>query len=326
MADYAAPTRPGAGLPAVAVAAAGQWTAPDMRRRLQLALAGIWLLDAILQFQQFMFSKGFSQMLAGTAAGNPGFIAHPITWAAAIVAHHAVATNAFFALIQLVLGLGIALRPTVRPALAASVVWAIAVWWLGEGLGGILNGTASPVNGAPGAVIVYALLAVLLWPPRPDRTSPFVAGAFVGPTAARILWLTLWGSLAWLSLQPATRAPRALGAMVTGMASGQPAWLASTDNDLGGFLNSHGPGFAVLLAVVLAVVAAGVFLPGRAVRAILVLALVTAAFVWLAEGLGGIFTGGGTDPNSGPLLALLAVCYWPLARTAAAAGPAPDAD
>ncbi len=33
-----------------------------------------------------------------------------------------------------------------------------------------------------------------------------------------------------------------------------------------------------------------------------------AAFLWLAQGLGGIFAGGSTDPSSGPLLILLP---WP---------------
>ena len=39
-----------------------------------------------------------------------------------------------------------------------------------------------------------------------------------------------------------------------------------------------------------------------------------AAVIWVAEGLGGILTGSGTDPNSGPLLALFALAYWPTAR------------
>ena len=47
-------------------------------------------------------------------------------------------------------------------ALAASIAWALAVWWLGEGLGGVLTGAASPVTGAPGAALLYALAAVLL--------------------------------------------------------------------------------------------------------------------------------------------------------------------
>jgi hypothetical protein len=46
---------------------------------------------------------------------------------------------------------------------------------------------------------------------------------------------------------------------------------------------------------------------------------VTSGAIWIAEGLGGILTGGGTDPNSGPLLALLALAYWPLAGSRPAA-------
>ena len=295
------------------------WTAPDVRRRLQLALAGIWLLDAVLQFQAFMFSKGFSQMLGGTAAGNPAVIADPINWSAKIIAEHGTATNAIFAFIQLAIGLGIAWRPTLKLALGASIVWALGVWWFGEGLGGVLNGAGGPANGAPGAVIIYALLAVLLWPGRRDRAAPFIAGRFTGANVARALWLVLWGSLAYMALLPATRAPKALGGMVAAMASGQPGWLSSVDNHLGAFLTSHGPAMAVVLAIALALVAVSVYLPRPAARAGVVLAIVIAAFIWIAEGLGGILTGGGTDPNSGLLLALLAVAFWPLASAALSA-------
>ena len=45
---------------------------------------------------------------------------------------------------------------TVKIALGTSVVWSLAVWWLGEGLGSVLIGGASPVEGAPGAAIIYA--------------------------------------------------------------------------------------------------------------------------------------------------------------------------
>ena len=61
---------------------AESWAAPDTRRRLQLALAAIWLLDAVLQFQAFMFSHSFPRMLAEAAHGNPAVIADPITWSA----------------------------------------------------------------------------------------------------------------------------------------------------------------------------------------------------------------------------------------------------
>jgi hypothetical protein len=39
---------------------------------------------------------------------------------------------------------------------------------------------------------------------------------------------------------------------------------------------------------------------------------VVAAAIWVfGEALGAILTGGGTDPNSGLLLILLALAYWP---------------
>ena len=42
----------------------------------------------------------------------------------------------------------------------------------------------------------------------------------------------------------------------------------------------------------------------------LVIAAGLGVLFWVAEGFGGIFTGQGTDPNTGPLLVLLAACYW----------------
>lgn len=310
--------------PASVSAAGERWDVPDQRRRLQLVLAGIWLLDAVLQYQSFMFSKAFAQMLGATAAGNPAVIADPITWSARLVGDRVVVMNAIFATVQLLLGLGIAWRHTVRIALAASVIWSLAVWWLGEGLGMVLTGGASPVNGAPGAAIIYALLAVLLWPVARDRPAPFVAGRAVGVHASRGLWLLLWGSLACFALTPASRAPQATSRMISGMASGQPSWLSWIDNHAASALSHDGLAVSIVLAVVLIVVAVGVYLPPPAARATLVLALVVAAAVWLAEGLGGMLTGSGSDPNTGPLLALLAIAYWP-AATAISGKPATQA-
>jgi hypothetical protein len=61
-------------------------------------------------------------------------------------------------------------------------------------------------------------------------------------------------------------------------------------------------------------IAVGVFLPPPLARGTLILALVVAAVIWVfGEAFGTILAGGGTDPNSAPLLALLALAYWPLA-------------
>jgi hypothetical protein len=261
-----------------------------------------------------MFGKGFPQMLAGNAAGNPAFVAIPITWSAGFIDHHLVALNAVFALIQLALGLGIAWRPTVKLALGASVLWALGVWWFGEGLGGVLAGNASPVNGAPGAVFLYALLAVLLWPA--DRAP--AASFAVGPRVARTLWLAVWASMAAFALLPASRAPQAMSGMIARMAPGEPGWLAWIDSHAARALSGQGLLASIVLAAALTVVAFGIYLPGRALRAIIALAILVAALLWLAQGMGGIFTGSGTDPGTGPLLALLALAFWP-------AAPAPPA-
>jgi hypothetical protein len=299
-------------------------TVPGARRALQLALAAIWLLDGVLQYQSSMFTTAFVRMIGQTSAGNPGVVAGPINWNATLVERHLVLVNAIFATIQLLIGLGIAWRPTVRLALAASVVWSLGVWWFGEGLGGVLSGAASPVNGAPGAVIIYALLAVLLWPAdRPGVTAPFVAARAVGATVARVLWLVLWGSLAYFALTPGNRAPQALQDMVAGMASGEPGWLAALDKHAAALLARHGLAASIVLAVAFAIVAIGVYLPPSLARATLILGIVLAAVIWVfGEAFGGILTGGATDPNSGPVLALLALAYWPLA-TATAALPRP---
>ena len=189
------------------------------------------------------------------------------------------------------------------------------MWWVGEGLGGVLAGTASPVGGAPGAVFLYALLAVLLWPANraPGASASFAAARAVGPRVARALWLVVWGSMAVFALLPASRAPQALSATIAHMAPGEPGWLAWIDAHAASALRGQGLPASIVLAAALALVAFGIYLPDRAVKATVVLAIVIASVLWLAQGMGGIFTGSGTDPNTGPLLALLALAFWPAA-------------
>jgi hypothetical protein len=275
-------------------------------------LAVLWLLDAILQFQAVMFTPSFARTLGATAHGNPAAVAVPIAWSARLIEQHAVAADGAFAAVQLLIGLGIAWRPTVKLALSASIAWSLAVWWLGEGLGGLLNGTASPANGAPGAVLLYALLAILLWPRRQDQRTRSAAAGRIGVQPARLLWLVLWGGLAWLAVAPATADPGALSRIIAGMSGAEPAWLARIDRQVAGLLSHHGPAAALALAILLAVIAAGIYLPEPVLRPVLALAILTAGALWLAEGFGGILTGAATDPNSGPLLSLLVLAYWPL--------------
>ena len=81
-------------------------------------------------------------------------------------------------------------------------------------------------------------------------------------------------------------------------------------NDLSRLAGQRGTEISIVLAVLCALVAVGVFATAT-VKPALVVAVGLALLFWIAEGLGGIFTGQGTDPNTGPLLALLAACFWP---------------
>jgi len=285
---------------------------PDARRVLQLALAAVWMLDAVLQYQSFMYSKGFGQMLAATAPGNPGVIAHPITWDASLIEHHSTLLNTIFATVQLLIALGIAYRPTVKIALGVSIAWVLGVWWFGEGLGDVLTGGASPVTGAPGAVLIYGIIAVLLWPSDRAGPAPYVAARAVGLSAARAIWVVFWTAMVFFTLQSANLTAQGLHDQVAGLAAGEPGWLAAIENHAAAALAGNGIAGSVVLAVVFALIAVSVFMPARAASGVLVLALVTAALIWVVgQAFGAILTGGGTDPNSGPLLALLALLYWP---------------
>lgn len=301
----------------------------DYRRTLQLGLALIWLVDGVLQLQPFMFTpgaNGFSGMLAGTASGNPSWVARSITWDATLVDHHAVALNSLFALIQIAIGLGIAIRPTVKPALALSIAWSAGVWWFGEGLGGVLHGAGTPFFGGPGAVLFYALLAVLLWPADRSGEDPrFIAARAVGQRIATAIWLVVWVGLAVLSIAGSGRSSAFLSGGVQAVDSGEPAWLASIDRHAISIATHQGGAWAVVLAVICLVVAVGIFLPVPAARATLVLAVATFAVIWVVtENFGMILAGGATDPNSGPLVILLALAYWPVANRPRATGAGGD--
>jgi hypothetical protein len=287
----------------------------DLQRTFQLLLATIWLLDAVLQIQPFMFtrgSSGFSGMLNTAAVGNPSIVAHTIRWNASIVYHNPIITDTLFALVQFVIGFGIAFKRTLRPALVLSIVWAVSVWWFGEGTGGVFHGDATPFGGGPGGVLFYAVLAVVLWPSDGDD-RPFVAARTVGVTMARAIWVVFWGVLAVLSVAGSGRQPKALEGLVAGLDNGQPGWLAHIDRVSETFFLHHGEMAALLLAVMCVVTAISVFLPPTFTQFMIVMAIVVFAVIWIAvQDFGGILAGGATDPNSGPLVILFALVYWPL--------------
>ncbi|HTJ71359.1 MAG TPA: hypothetical protein VL551_27710 [Actinospica sp.] len=285
------------------------------RRRLQLVLAGLWLLDGMLKLQPYMFTKNFAPMTLGEAGdGAPFWLVDPLDWAKRIVSDHPVGTMVLFALVEIAIGMAIAYRPTARLGLLACLCWVPFLWFFAEGLGGMTTSAAGPLGGAPGASILYGLLAVLLWPTR--RSGPGVtseAVRFVGTRAARIVWVALWGLLAVLSLLPANREPNAVSDVISANTDGAPKGYAWLLNHAASWAEGRGAEISITLAVLLALVAVSVLLPSRrAVRGGIVLAIVLATLLWVfAEGFGMPFMGMATDPDTGPLLAVIAIAFWP---------------
>ncbi|MEA2273455.1 MAG: hypothetical protein QOI98_2163 [Solirubrobacteraceae bacterium] len=271
------------------------------RRDLQVALGLLWLLDGVLQAQSFMFTRSFAtQVIAGVGQGQPGFVSGPVHWVSTVIAAHPVAWNVPFAGIQLLLGVGLLVRRTARPALAASIVWALGVWYLGEGLSGLASGHASMITGAPGSALLYAILAAAAWP-RGDSSRE-------GPAPwLPVAWAVLWLGAALFQALPGQNTGQAVERALTAGTGGAPGWLASFDNSVGTWVAQHG--LLVVLLLVAAEAAIGVGALARRTRTPAVacgLALTLAMWV-LGQDLGQLYTGQATDPNSGPGFALMAI-------------------
>ena len=293
-------------------------------RLLQIILGLFWLLDAGLQFQPFMFSSNFTTTyLLNNAHNQPDIIRWIITNVGNIVGPHVAVWNTFFAVIQVAIGLGLLFRPTVRPALAVSFFWAFGVWFFGEGLGLIFTGSASALTGAPGSVFLYGLIGLMAWPrsaptEEGEETEPSVglassaAGQGIGGAVTpSLVWCGYWSLAAILFLLPDNRTPTSVSSAITGMSSGEPSAYSHFLNSFGNHFGSGGVWTTWLLAIGSLVVGFGP-LVFRRPTPFLAAGGLLATFFWVSgQGLGGIFTGSGTDPNSGPLIVLLALAMVP---------------
>ena len=295
------------------------------QRALQVVLGLFWILDAALQFQPFMFGQGFvNSFILNNANGQPFVVGDLITHIGHFLAPDIAVWNTFFALIQLGIGVGLLFRPTVKPALAVSFVWALGVWVFGEGMGMLLTGTASALTGAPGSVLMYALLGLMAWPRAPRRYQPdwsdrptgiatSAAAHGIGRSITPVaVWAGYWSLAAVLFVLPANRTTTSVQSAIVGMAPGQPGWYAHFLTSLGNLFSTSGTQTAWILAILAVVVGLAPLLVRR--PGIFLLAGAVFAFLlWIAgQGLvGNLFTGNDTDPNTGPIVILLAAAMTP---------------
>jgi hypothetical protein len=284
------------------------------QRKLQIALGLIWLIDGALQLQPFMFRRAFvTQIIAPNETGQPGLVAVPIKLAAHIIEPRIALFNLFAVTIQVLIGIGLIYRPTAKAALLTSFGWALGVWWIGEGLGALFTGTASPLTGAPGAALLYMLAGLIAWPRAGCRTGRTAGGGLLGERGALAAWALLWLGSAALWLFPANRADAAVHDAVANAPSGA-RWLSSIHSALAGASSGHGIAIAVGAAGLSAAVGSAVLLARWAKPALALSTSIGFVYLVIGQGIGGILTGSGTDPGTGPLIILLAISLYPLHR------------
>ena len=288
-------------------------------RGIQIALGLIWLLAGLLQFQSFMYTHGIVTEVFGPAAERQWSIVGASMKALdAFYGRDLTLWNTLAAEIQCAIGLGLLVsRRTVKPALLLSFGWAPLVWWFGEGFGGLTSNTLpSPLMGAPGAVIIYAIIGLLVWPTsRRAGRSAVDRGPF-GDRGGLYAWSGLWLLSAGLWLVDVNRAKDATQQMINAMAAASPHWLATFQRSVAGHTQGHGATIAVALACVSLALALGVWTRLR--WAVLGVGIVVSLAYWVfGQSLGGPFwIGNATDVNAGPLFVLLAVALFPTRQLA----------
>ena len=282
------------------------------RRGVEIALGTLWLVDGALQFQPSMFTRSFFVGMLGMAnMGLPGPVARVEYDLTSVLAAHPGLWNGMFAVLQVALGVGLLWRRTARSALALSALWALGVWTVGEGFGGLFMGGSDLLTGAPGAALLYALIALTLWS-RPDRSGPSIAdGGLLGGAVARWAWLILWVGTAALELEPAAQVP---AAQLSNTGEGEPAVVAAVNHAVGGLVSGWAAVFVGVLGLLQFAIGVGVLTARTrrmALAAGIALAVATGLF---GQDLGGLLTGHATDPGTGPPMVLFALTLWPRAN------------
>lgn len=299
------------------------------RRHLQVALGLLWLLDAVLECQPDMFHADFfGNMLMMNMSAPPAWLWNLITDVEPVVTAHAAAANWVAVVVQFAIGLGLLWRPTVRPALALSIPWALVIWLFGEMAGGLFVGGGSALTGAPGAALVYAVMALLLWPRRPDDGIAAADRGLVPRQATPLVWVALWVGTAALEGGYLDRSPTYAAQAMDNVALAGPGWLHTAGLAVGGLVGTHGALFAACAGVAQTAVGLGILFRGTRRAALVGGAVLALFYAVVGQAFGGIFSNGvlgivgsgATDPGTGPVVVLLALALWPRRP-----GPPPEA-
>jgi len=295
------------------------------RKALQRVLGALWLIDGLLQLQPQMFTMNMvNGVMKPMLQGQPGFLEPSLQFIVTQTTLHLIEVNLLIAIVQILLGLGFLLLPDrrVKELVIASFVWALIVWFGGEGLSMLLTGTSSALSGSPGAVLLYPLLGLAVYPCKRSRASSQEARAVTRDhellSRGMLRWVLsgFWFFAALLQLQPYWWQPGqisgAIGAMV-GQGGLNSVLVDPVLTHISNVTATIEIPLNVALIVVFLALGLGLGVPGdKHLRPFLIASIVVSVLIWYcSEAFGLILTGMATDFNSGLLLVVMALACWP---------------
>jgi cytochrome oxidase Cu insertion factor (SCO1/SenC/PrrC family) len=259
-----------------------------------------------------------NQIVQPTAHASPGWVDHLVNFGITIWNNHPVtaASAAFWIQIGVAIWLLTASRGLwSRAGGLVSAAWGLGVWIFGESFGGLFAPGYSWLFGAPGAVLLYAIVGVFLALPDQVWTNARLGLWTLRTVGAFTLIMGIvqaWpGRGFWQGQSHPSSAPGTLTGMVQSMAqTSQPHLFSSPVRNFAQFDASHGWGvnlFAVVVLIVLGLAFVGATVRDQRVRtgfgrlpllAFVVIFGVICVADWILVQDLGFFGGLGTDPNS----------------------------
>ena len=296
------------------------------RKALQRLLGVLWLIDGLLQLFPEMWTMNMvNGVMKPMLQGQPVWIEPSLQFIVTQTTIHLFAVNALIAIVQICLGLGLLLLSEgwMKELVWISIVWAFIVWYGGEGMSMLLTGQASVLTGAPGAVLLYPLLGLVIYPRQQTGEAAQDGKTDQSTLLPRkyLRWVLagFWGFAALLQLQPywwqAGQISGAIGGMV-GQGGLNRVLVDPVLQRLSTLTaNSEIPLNIALIVVFLALGIGLAVSSDKQRRLWLIASIVVSLIIWYcSEAFGMIFTGMATDFNSGLLLVVMALACWPKAK------------
>jgi hypothetical protein len=131
-----------------------------------------------------------------------------------------------------------------------------------------------------------------------------------------LAWAVLWIGGALFQALPGQNTGTAIAGAISRGAAGAPGWLGRLDASVAGWTTRYGTAAVVALVVAEALIGLGA-LHRRSRGPALVAGFVLALAIWVVgQDLGQLYTGQATDPNTAPLIGLMAAALLGVRRPA----------